>query len=158
MSDNIENIDVDSDEYLDAPKALRDHVKKLQSKLTNVVQERDTLKGTVTASALTDVLKEFKNPDRVKQSLLADKVDPLDSEAVKTWLASNGDDYAKGGGAPAEPQKQVASADQAAHAAFQAGADLASPADMTKHEATFGEITPDMTGADIIALYKKNGL
>ena len=31
MSESIQHIDVDSDEFIDAPKALRDHVKKLQT-------------------------------------------------------------------------------------------------------------------------------
>lgn len=158
MSDAIENIDVDGDEYVDTPRALRDAYKKLQSQVKDLRSERDTLKGQVTTSALAEVLKVFKNPERVKRDLLADKVDPLDNEAVTKWLGSNGDDYAKGQAAPPSTDPGNDPDEAAAHAALNAGAELRTPADMSKVQAFESEITPQMTGADIIALAKKHGV
>lgn len=158
MSESIQHIDVDSDEFIDAPKALRDHVKKLQAQAKDLATERDTLKGQVTATALTGVLTGFKNPERVKRDLLSDKVDPLDTAAVSKWLEANADDYAKGDGAPAQSQSSAATEDAAAHARLNSGGELRQAADMTKHEAAFAEITPDMTGTQIEAVYRKHGI
>lgn len=155
MTDNFAQIDVDSDEYLDAPKALRDAYKKLQDRYGTVTQERDTLKNQVTASALSSVLTGFKNPERVKRDLLADGIDPLDSSAVQGWLGENGDDYAKGGEAPApDPNAEAAQAQQA----FTAGTEFRQPASMSKVEAATAEITPDMTPEQIIEVYRKHGV
>lgn len=104
-----QHIDVDSPEFEDAPKALRDAFKKLQKEHQAAVAQRDTFRTQVHAQALETVLKDqgFKNPKRVQKDLLADEVDPLDKDAVSGWLAEFGDDYAKGQ-APqsAEPQQQ----------------------------------------------------
>lgn len=95
---DIQHIDVDSEEFDGTPKALRDHVKKLQKQLDAVVAERDGFRTQLTEQSLGSVLTDagYKNPKRVQRDLLADGVDPLDSEAVKTWLETNGEDYARG--------------------------------------------------------------
>ena len=154
MTDDIQHIDIDAPEFDGSPKALRDHVKKLQDAVTSLRTERDTYKGQATSAALGDVLAGYKNPERVKRDLLGDSIDPLDTEAVKKWLGENGDDYARGDGgtAPAVPSEEAA-----AHQRLQQ-TDLTSPADMSKFEAAQAEITPDMTGDDIKALYRKHGL
>lgn len=161
MTDAIQHIDVDSDEFLDTPKALRDHVKKLQASLTRANEQVETLRGQATASALGDVLKEFKNPERVKRDLLAEKIDPLDPKAVETWLAANGDDYAKGAATPSAHNEPGASVDQAeidAHQRIASAGEFRQDASMSKLEAAKAEITPDMTGDQIIAVYKKHGV
>lgn len=159
MSDNFQHIDVDDDEYIDAPKALRDHVKKLQSALTKSNERLTELTGQVTATALTDVLAGYKNPERVKRDLLSDKVDPLNSGAVQQWLQQNGDDYAKGEAGSAPKSDPELEAEAAAHQQLaNAGAGLRQPADMSKVQAVQTELTKEMTGSDVIALIAKQGL
>ena len=151
---DIQDIDVDAPEFDGTPKALRDHVKRVQEALKATTAERDTYRTQATSSALGDVLAGFKNPERVKRDLLSDSIDPLNREAVEKWLGENGDDYAKGdsGTAPA-----VTSEDAAAHQRLQQ-TDLTSPADMTKFDAASAEITPEMSGQEIRAVYQKHGL
>lgn len=158
MSDNFQHIDVDSDEFLDAPKALRDHVKRLQQINTRLTETNTDLSGRLTATALTDVLSEFKNPERVKRDLLSDKIDPLDSEAVKQWLGSNGGDYARGAAGSTPSTDNPALAEDAAASQRINSTDLTSPSGMTKWEAAQAEITEDMTGAQVKAVYRKHGV
>lgn len=154
MTDDIQHIDIDAAEFDGTPRALREHVKKLQDANKALSSERDTYRGQATAAALGDVLAGYKNPERVKRDLLSDSIDPLDGEAVKKWLGENGDDYARGDGAPAPA---VPSEEAAAHQRLQQ-TELNSPADMTRLEAAQAEITPDMDGAAIKAVYRKHGL
>ena len=154
MTDDIQHIDIDAPEYDGSPKALRDHVKRLQDAHKAVLAERDTYRGQATAAALGDVLAGYKNPERVKRDLLSDSIDPLNREAVEKWLGENGDDYAKGDSGTAPT---VTSEDAAAHQRLQQ-TELTSPADMTKVEAAMAEITPDMGGEQIKAVYRKHGL
>ena len=159
MTDNIQHIDVDSDEFIDTPKALRDHVKKLQQANTRLTETNTDLTGRVTASALNGVLSEYKNPERVKRDLLTDKVDPLNSEAVTAWLEKNGSDYAMGGGTSAQTSAPNATdAEIAAHQRLAQSADLKRPDGMSKLEAALAEITPDMDGTAVKAIYRKHGV
>lgn len=159
MTDNMQHIDVDSDEFLDAPKALRDHVKKLQQANTRLTETNADLSGRLTASALTDVLSEFKNPERVKRDLLSDKVDPLNSEAVKTWLSENAGDYARGEAtSTTDNHTTVTPEEQQAHQRIaDSTAGLQTPADLSKLEAALAEVPANATGADLIAAYQKHG-
>ena len=154
MTDDIQHIDIDAPEFDGTPRALREHVAKLQAANKALASERDTFRGQATQAALGDVLAGYKNPERVKRDLLSDSIDPLNREAVEKWLGENGSDYARGdsGTAPAVPSEEVA-----AHQRLQQ-TDLTDPADMTKFEAAQAEITPDMTGAEVKAVYQKHGL
>ena len=154
MTDDIQHIDIDAPEFDGSPRALREHVAKLQAAHKALLQERDTYKGQATSAALGDVLAGYKNPERVKRDLLSDSIDPLNREAVEKWLGENGDDYAKGASTPAPA---VPSEEAAAHQRLQQ-TDLTSPADMTKLEAAQAEITPDMNGEAVAAVYRKHGL
>lgn len=154
MTDDIQHIDVDNAEYDGTPKALRDHVKRLQERLTEVSQERDTFRGQATSAALGGVLAGYKNAERVKRDLLGDGIDPLNREAVEKWLGENGDDYARSDSGNANP---VTDEDAAAHQRLQQ-TELTNPADMSKFEAAKAEITPDMGGEEIKAIYRKHGL
>lgn len=151
---DIQYIDVDAPEFDGSPKALRDHVAKLQEALKATSAERDTYRGQATAAALGDVLAGFKSPKRVERDLLSDGIDPLNREAVEKWLGENGDDYARGEGSPAPA---VPSEEAAAHQRLQQ-TELTSPADMSKVDAAMAEITPDMKGEQIQAVYRKHGL
>lgn len=162
MSDAIKYIDVDDEQFEDAPKALRDAYKALRKSHETVTTERDGARQTLASRAVGDVLadKGFKNPKRVERDLLADKVDPLDKSAVDAWLAENADDYAKGEGAPAaaaeltEDQRKQ----QEAFQALNAGGDMRAASDMSKWELAQAEITDAMSGAEITAVYKKHGI
>lgn len=159
MADAIQHIDIDSDDFLDAPKALRDYAKKLRLENQRLADTNGTLTGQLTATALTDVLKEFKNPERVKRDLLSDKVDPLDSEAVKQWLGTNADDYAKGVVTPPAPvTPAVDDAEVQAHQQISAGAQYSQPADMSKLEAALTELGPNATAGEMEAAYRKHGV
>ena len=151
---DIQYIDVDAPEFDGSPKALRDHVAKLQEALKATSAERDTYRGQATAAALGDVLAGFKSPKRVERDLLSDGIDPLNREAVEKRLGENGDDYARGEGSPAPT---VPSEEAAAHQRLQQ-TELTSPADMTKVEAAMAEITQGMSGDEIKAVYRKHGL
>lgn len=158
MSDDIQHIDIDGDDFIDAPKALREYAKKLKAANDQLTQKVTDLNGRVTESALSDVLTGFKNPNRVKRDLIGDKVDPLDKKAVEEWLAANGDDYARGE-ANSTTESAVDEGEVQAHQQIQnAAGGLRPAADMSKVQAFESEITKEMTGADIIALAAKNGL
>lgn len=126
---DIEHIDVDSEDFESAPKALRDHVKKLQDALKSANTTISDFRSRETERALSDVLTGFKNPTRVQRDLLADKVDPLDSEAVSKWLEANADDYARGEGAVAEQAQAQPDADLAAQYARLNPTGLRKPSD-----------------------------
>jgi hypothetical protein len=151
---DIQYIDTDSAEFDGTPKALRDHVAKLQEALKATSAERDTYRGKATSAALGDVLAGYKNPERVKRDLLSDSIDPLDKAAVEKWLGDNGDDYARGdsSSAPAVPSEEAA-----AHQRLQQ-TELTNPADLSKIEAAMAEITPEMNGEQVEAIYRKHGL
>ena len=169
MSDDIRYIDVDDEQFEDAPKALRDAYKALARQHKEAASEVGQLRQKVASHALGDVLGTagFKNPKRVEQDILRDGIDATDKTAVEAWLAANGDDYARATGTPSEPEpvqgqpaptpEQVAQA-----AAFQqmqaAHAGLHQSADLTKWELAQSEITDDMDGAAVKAVYAKHGI
>ena len=103
---DIQHINVDDEQYEDAPQGLRDYVKKLQKVNETLRTERDGFRSKVSEVALGDVLAGFKNPGRVKSDLLSDGIDPLDNEAVNKWLEKNGDDYARGQQNQAAPNEE----------------------------------------------------
>ena len=159
---SIQHIDVDSEEFEDAPKALRDHVKKLQKELGDLSSDRDKWRTQVQSQALGSVLADqgFKNPDRVKRDLLADQIDPLDTAAVETWLAANGDDYAKGQAAQAATPVQDQNAQQL-QAIQQVAGDATTPDAQTRFERALEEINSlgdKADGAAVKAIYAKHGV
>lgn len=163
MSDSIQHIDVDSDEFSEAPKALRDHVKKLQKQLGELSTENGGLRQQITARAIDEVLadKGFKNPARVQRDMLADQIDPADKAAVDNWLTANADDYARAAGttdsAPVS-EDTPPPADAGALAAINSTADLRAPVSADVWERAQAEITPEMTGAQVAAVFAKHGV
>jgi hypothetical protein len=103
MADAIRHIDLDDEQFEDAPKALREYAKKLRAKLAEAEAMASKYRHELAARAVKDLVGEkgFANPARVEKALLADDVDPLDASAVKAWLADNGDGYATA----AEPEE-----------------------------------------------------
>lgn len=162
MSDNIRDIDVDSEEYEDTPRALREHVKKLQKEYKSALTERDDWRSKFQTRAASDVLSDFgfRNTKRVSRDLLSDGVDLSDTDAVKAWVEENGDDYAKTTGTEeANPAPKVDhSEEQAQRQVLQQATQGAQPANVDKFEAAVAEITPDMDGAAVQALYRKYGI
>lgn len=160
-STTIQHIDIDSEDFEDAPKALRDYAKKLKAANEQLTTERDDARGRLASNAVAGVLKDqgYKNPKRVEKDLLADGIDPLDQDAVSGWLAEFGDDYAKGEVTPSAPvQTEEAAAQQAAYQQLNAGGHLQADAGLDKWQAVQNEITGNETGAELLALYKKHGI
>lgn len=167
---DIKHIDIDSDEFEDAPRALREYAKALKRELQTVTTDRDAVRKKLTDKALTDVLgdKGFKNPKRVEAALLADKIDPLDKSAVDAWLTENGDDYARTETAGTQstestdpPVKAETPEQQAQREAYERLADVDGQrmaADMTKLQLAMSEITPEMDGDAVKAIYAKHGI
>lgn len=162
MSDAIKHLDLDSEEFEDAPKAVRDYAKSLKKQLESVTKERDGVRTQLASSSLEKVLadKAFKNPAKVQKDILRDGVDPLDSEAVEAWLADNSDDYAKGTQETPAAENSVQKTDQ--QIAFEQIAGVQSgstnPAILSKWDLVQAEITDDMDGPAVAALYKKHGI
>ena len=159
MSDNIQHLDLDDDDYLDAPKALRDYVKKLQKSNQSLTTDLASTKGQLASQALNEVLsgQGFKNPKRVERDLIADGVDPLDKSAVDRWLSESGDDYAKGS-TPQSETPAIPEGEQQAHEQLNLGTEFRAPADMSKIDAVTAEVPKDATGAELIEHFRKAGL
>lgn len=160
MSENWD-IDVDHEDYEDAPRALRDAYKSLKKRLDTVTTERDDFRSKWQTKAASDALSGygFRNPKRVSKDMQADGIDVSDADAVKAWVEDNGDDYAKGEAAPAaEPTENADPAEVRARQAASQVQNLASPAGTDKITAALAEITPEMTGEQVQAIYRKHGL
>jgi hypothetical protein len=169
MSDNIKHLDLDSEDFEDAPKALRDYARNLKKQFEQAVAERDGVRKQLASKAVSEVLgdKGFKNPKRVERDLLADGIDPLDNSAVEAWLADNSDDYARETGSTAPPtpvetpptespeQATVRSAYEQMSAATSG---LRAPADLSKFDAASLEISDDMTPEQVREVYVKHGI
>lgn len=161
MSDNLKYIDVDSEEFEDAPRSLREHVKKLQKALDSEREAHTSTRNRLASRAVSDVLadKGFKNPKRVERDLLADQIDPLDTEAVDRWLAENSDDYARGEAAPAaEPESASVPEDQKQQLQRMNVSDVPPAGGLSKWEQALAEITPEMDGAAVQKVYEKYGI
>ena len=163
MSDKLQHIDIDSEEFEDAPRGLREYAKKLKAAYDSVSADYSKARKQLASRAVSDVLadKGFKNPKRVERDLLADDIDPYDSKAVEEWISANGDDYAKGAANP-EPVQSPESAQNAELAEqynrMNVGGEANQPAPNDKWAAVQAEITPDMDGAAVIEVYKRHGL
>lgn len=162
MTSTIQHIDIDSDDFEDAPKALRDYAKKLKSALADATTELDGVRSQLASNAVGDVLKDkgFKNAKRVEKDLLADGINPLDKSAVDSWLAEFGDDYAKAEAVSQSTpvQDEEAAQQQAAYGQLNAGGALQSADGLDKWQQIQNEMTGNETGAELIALYKKHGI
>lgn len=159
MSDDYQYIDVNAEEWENTPRALREALDKAQKALKAEKQATAELRTQQASTALSDVLTGFKNPERVKRDLLSDKIDPLDKSAVEEWLKENGDDYARGEAAPVETPDPDGNEQLAGeYAGMQLGDDYRPAGDMTKLQAAQAKITPDMTGDQVAALLRAEGL
>lgn len=162
MSDNtIEHIDVNDEQWDNTPKALRDHVAKLQAALADRDKTIDGYRTAETDRALTDVLAAFKSPSKVRRDLLADKVNPLDSEAVGKWLDENGSDYAPRGenAEPAGTEQQEPQDDgQAAEYGRLTPNVARRPADVDTWERINSEIPDDLPPDQMLARLRASGI
>lgn len=162
MSDELKHIDVESEEFEDAPKALRDYVKKLQAQDRKRSDELNQVRGQLASRAVADVLadKGFKNPERVKRDILADGIDPTDKAAVDGWLSENSDDYARAEAAAAAATEESTESTTVPTEVQQNYRNLnvaGSPAGADP-QAVYSQITKEMDGKDVIALFKQHGL
>ena len=158
MTDNIQHIDVDSDEFFDAPKALRDYVKKLQRQNETLSTDLSKAKGEIAAQALGDVLSGYKSPAKVKRDLLADGIDATDKGAVEKWLSENGDDYARATASAESETPSVPEDEVAAHRSLNLDGEFRQPADMSKVDAAISELPADATPDQVIAHFRAKGL
>lgn len=161
MSGNNWDIDVDHEDYEDAPRALREAYKNLKKQFQTVTTERDDYKGKWQSKATSDALSGFgfRNPKRVSKDLLADGVDVTDADAVKAWVEENGDDYAKGEATPAAPAEQNVDPEEvAAREQLGRAQSYSQPAPNDKLKAAMAEITPEMDGAAVEKIYAKYGI
>ena len=164
MTDNIKHLDLDSEDFEDAPKALRDYARNLKKQYEQAVTERDGVRKQLASKAVSEVLgdKGFKNPKRVERDLLADGIDPLDTSVVESWLKDNSDDYARttGSATPTPEQNEEQQRQQAAYQQLNAGGELRQPADQSKWDLAQSEIAqlqnPD--GAAVAAVFAKHGI
>lgn len=157
MSDDIQHIDIDGDEFENAPKALRDYAQKLKKKLAETAKERDGFRNQLNESALGDVLTGFKNPSTVKSALLAAQVDPLDSEAVSAWIEENGGDYARAEANP-NPATEQPNPEAGAFEAFQVSSTYRPSGDLTKLDAVAARLPVDATPEQVDAAIRAAGL
>ncbi|HET6914576.1 MAG TPA: hypothetical protein VFH56_00650 [Acidimicrobiales bacterium] len=162
MSDKLQHIDIDSEEFEDAPRALREYAKQLKKQNESLASENGTLKKQSASRAVADVLagKGFKNPKRVERDLLADDIDPHDSKSVEEWLEANGDDYAKDSATPEAAAPETPDPRAAEYERLNIGGGDASVAASfaSKWEAVQAEITPDMDGAAVLEVYARHGI
>jgi len=158
---DIAHIDLDDEAFDNAPKVLRDLVKKQNKLLDELAAERDAARARATQVAVANVLASqgFANPKRVEAAILADQVDVHDNAALTQWLEANGNDFAKGQGAPAgTPQKQEpdVSADAQAYGNLNVpGAVPDDSGDAVKK--VTAQIKPEMTAEEIRQLFLDNG-
>lgn len=83
--------DYDDDEQQgDSPKALRDLVKKLQKDLEKVTGERDTFASKAKEADRTAVYTKLNIPPKIQRWMK--DVEPTE-DAVKQWVAENGEDF-----------------------------------------------------------------
>lgn len=160
---DIKFIDVDDEQFEDAPKALRDAYKSLRKQAETLITERDGALKQVASRAIADVLadKGFKNPKRVERDLLSDKIDVSNKDAIEAWLEENGDDYAKGEAAPVETPEATAEqqALAAGHQQLQAaGAQIRDTSGMTPLARATAELPENPTPEQVKAAYAKAGV
>lgn len=165
MTDAIKHIDLDDEQYEDAPKALRDYASKLKKALEAEQARTTTLTKQVASHALGDVLgtQGFKNPKRVEKALLADGIDPLDKSAVESWLEDNADDYAKaestGESTPEAQQQQVDAETQQGYQKLSGLADkVRQPTDVNALDKAKAKITDDMSPEQVRQVLLGEGL
>jgi len=161
MSDRLQHIDIDSEESEDAPRALREYAKQLKRQLETTQAELGKATKQLASRAIAEVLadKGFKNPKRVERDLLADDIDPHDQQAVAAWLEANGDDYAKGAVTPASESPAPETTELAQqYDRLSVGSDSQTAAPNDLWARVQAEITPDMTGDQVIEVYKRHGL
>lgn len=161
MTDNIENIDLDSLDYADAPQGLREYAKSLKSQLADARKQVNTYQDAALGTVLTQA--GFANPNRVKEAIRADKVDIADAAKVNEWIALNGNDFARGANAPAIPEPQQELPDYSAQAAAQHQMhglqQVAAPSGgRSPLEAAQSEVTASMSGREVLEVLRRHGV
>lgn len=163
MTDAFKYIDVNDEQFEDAPKALRDAYAALKKQHEATNAEVSTLRGQVASQALSGVLNGFKSPKKVERDLLADGIDATDKVAVEAWLADNGDDYTRVEATPnpdaTQATTQVSPEVQAGYGQLNSlGAQVRQPADLSKLQAAQAELTADATPEQVLAAFAKHGV
>ena len=158
MSDNFQYIDVDDEQFEDAPRALRQAYDKLRKQHQSDAQELAKLRGTVQTRTASDVLKAKGYNPKAAKFLLKDGVDVNDENAVDTWLAEEGEFFKVSGEDPETAQTADHTAEAEQRAQIADTTSQAEPAGNDKMQAALAEITPEMTGAQVMEVYRKHGI
>ena len=159
MSDAFQYIDVDSEQFEDAPKALRDAYNKLKKRAQDQDAELGSFRSEKTQATASDVLKAKGYDPKAAKFLIQSGVDLSSESAVDSWLAEDGA-FFKVGDPEATPGQTVDHADEAAarQAINTTAAQVTQAASTDKLKLAISEITPDMDGAAVAAVYAKYGV
>lgn len=170
MSDNLEDFETGTDGG-QLRKQLEAALKKNKELETQVTKFSEAEKQRQVTEALGG--QGFKNPKRVSQHILADGIDPSDTDAVANWLKDNGDDYAKATASPEtpppesqqqQPQEQPApqkGPDAATVDAYQRITNLtqeASPESASALDAVKQKVTDKMSPQEVHKMLVEQGL
>lgn len=127
MSDDQQEIEAGDD----SGKGLRSQLEAALKRLEKAEAANAQLSKSVSERQLADVLSAKKVNPKVARFILADGVDPSDSEAVDKWVTDNAEVF----GVKAEaPEPNVSQEDQKAFAQMQSQ-DFSSPSHQTKAQA-----------------------
>lgn len=99
MSDSDDFDDLPDEDSADStgPKALRDHVRKLQKELAESKKTQEALTGRIAESTVKEVLTgrgvDATKVARLTKYMKADEVDLMDGPAIAAWLGENAEDF-----------------------------------------------------------------
>lgn len=157
---NFQYIDVDDEQFEDAPRALRQAYAALKKAHEVDTKELSTLRTQVQTRTASEVLKDKGYNPKAAKFLLKDGVDLNDEKAVDAWLAEEGEFFKVAGQESTPGSEQTVEHDAEAEARSQI-------ADATSHtqtaandrmKAALAEITDNMTTQEVMAVYKKHGI
>lgn len=161
MSDTFQYIDVDDEQFEDAPRALRDAYAKLKKKAQEQDAELSSFRSERTQATAADVLKAKGYDPKAAKFLTQAGIDLSNEGQVDAWLAEDGAFFKVGDAPQSEAPAEQTAGHQAEAAARQQLATAQSyvqPAAMDKMKAALSEIGPDATTEEVKAIYKKYGI
>lgn len=157
---NFQYIDVDDEQFEDAPRALRQAYAALKKAHEADTKELSTLRTQVQTRTASDVLKDKGYNPKAAKFLLKDGVDLSDEKAVDAWLAEEGEFFkvAGEGGTPNPEQNVEHEAEAEARGQIADATSHTQTAANDKMQAALAEITNDMTPQQVMAVYAKHGI
>ncbi len=154
---NFQYIDVDDEQFEDAPRALRQAYAALKKAHEAEAKELSTLRTQVQTRTASEVLKDKGYNPKAAKFLLKDGIDLSDEKAVDAWLAEEGEFFKANGGTPTE-QSAEHTAEAEARSQIADATSHTQTAANDKMQAALAEITDDMTTSQVLAIYAKHGI